>query len=264
MGSYNSVGFGASGIARSVLVFWVVILATLILPRFASGEIYANLEPVSGSSTVLRDSYSYSLDYINEQEGLVVGDKRFDSFDVVTTSSGDVSEPNLSNIKVTAVQIDGNYGLEFSSGWNAFAGQWVDSNIQFHTAILPSYISAGYAFDGNALALTAYGNKGNVSISENIYTSYPGSSDSIADEAVYYQSSTKKHVSDSVTFAKATDLWVVKDVYVYGATASGFAHLSKFVQTFSQTTPVPEPGTFALAGIGLLTLLGYAWRKQRA
>lgn len=268
---YNMTKFRAIDSMRVFLVFSVAALAIFILPKIGYGEIYADLEPEAGSPTVLRDSYSYSLDYINEQDGLVVGDMVFDSFDVTTVSSGSGAKPSISNICVNAVQINGNYGLEFTGVWNSLAGQWVDSTLQFHAAILPSYISAGNAFDENSLFLKGYGisksvKDGSVSISENIYNTYPGVADSIADEFVYYQSSSDKDVSDKASFSKVTDLWVVKDVFVYGGSGtSGMAHLSSFTQTFTQTTsPVPEPGTFALAGMGLLTLVGYAWRKRRA
>ncbi len=55
-------------------------------------------------------------------------------------------------------------------------------------------------------------------------------------------------------------------LYAFSEAKTG-AYVAKKMVDINVTTdasPVPEPGTFALAGMGLITLLGYVWRKRRA
>lgn len=148
----------------------------------------------------------------------------------------------------------------------ASGGQWVDSTIQYHVSILPDAVALGCVIDGNSLYTTgvaAINTTGGIaSISENLYSQYPGpDASSFADEGVYYMSPTNKQTLYTNTFAPVTDLWVVKDISVSGGSGPGVMHMSEFYQTFHQT---PEPSTLVLSTVGMLGLAAFAWRKRRS
>lgn len=69
----------------------------------------------------------------------------------------------------------------------------------------------------------------------------------------------------ALTSTTATHIWDPEGIGpIYGAAIdNGFMWLNSGGGT-TYGYAVPEPGTFALAGIGLLTLIAYAWRKQQA
>ncbi len=263
MSRHNSARRSACGAARAAVLFSVVLLTTS-LAGLSSGEIIAVLDqnPAPG---IWISSQSYSLDFVNSQQGIIVGDKKFDTFTVVTTKSKDALAPGIDEIHVTPVSIFGDLGFKFNSGWSAFAGQIADSTIQFHASILPEYVALGYAFKDNNLYITGFGTDqvyGLVSVSENLYHDYPSPiSTPFANKYVFYKSDTQNKYVDQRTFAPVTEMWIVKDVVANGGIAGsgGSAHISEFYQTFSQ---VPEPGSLALLFAGALGLVGFAFRRR--
>lgn len=265
MRSYNSSKCHVHASVSAGVILSSALLVFVIFPGFASGEIIADLQPVAGVSGLFRDVNSYNLDEINAAGGIIIGDKLFKWFDVVTTSSIGAIAPSSAEIAITAIQVDGDYGLKFNSGWSASTGQIADSTIEFHASILPDYVDLGYAFKDNALYITAYGNdteSGQVSVSENLYAEHPALGlGSFVDKFVYYVNEDNKKLLDLKDFAPITEMWIVKDVIANGGEGErGVAHLSEFYQTFSQ---IPEPGTLTLLGFGAFGLAAYAWRKRR-
>ncbi|NLF08658.1 MAG: PEP-CTERM sorting domain-containing protein [Pirellulaceae bacterium] len=266
MKSYNIYrnSFGGSTPAWVVLFVSFVIVAC-VSANLSAEPITVDLQPIAGDPNNLRDSQSHTLAEINEAGGIVIGDKLFDYFTVVTTKSIGAIAPGIDEIAITAVQINGNYGLKFNGGWSALAGQIADSTIEFRASILPEFVDMGYAFKDNALYITAFGNtteSGQVSVSENIYAEHPALAEKpFANKYVYFRNDNDQKTHDLKNFEPITEMWIVKDVIANGGIGTtGSAHLSEFYQTFSQ---VPEPGTFALLGFGAIGLAAYVWRKRR-
>ena len=87
---------------------------------------------------------------------------------------------------------------------------------------------------------------------------WTGTLDFDVDQILVNKGLTGKVTLATLTFDNA--------LYAFSESTSGAYVAKKMVDINVATSaaPVPEPGTLALAGIGLLTLLGYAWRKQRA
>jgi hypothetical protein len=248
------------------LLVALLFLTTLGWGASASGEIITNLLPVAGVSGVSFDSVSYSMADINAAGGILIGDKLFDSFIVTPSASANAVAPTAANIRITAVQINGDYGFKVNGLWMASGGQSVDTTIQFHAALTAAAVAQGHGIVGVNLVVTAVAGSnttgGVASISENVYPEFPGFGEpSLADMFTYYASQTNKSLRDTSSFAPVTDLWVVKDVGVSGGGGTGGAiAISEFYQTFHQA---PEPSAMVLLGIGVVGFGGVAWRKQR-
>lgn len=288
MGSHKSNKCRTQGTSRARITacFFAAFLAAFAWADFSSADtdLYIDdytFESVPNSPNLLEGSESYTLQQVIDAGGIVIGDKLFDSFTVTTVKSTGAVAPGASEIRITPIQIlksgepfGGDYGMRFNSLWSATPGGLSDSTISFHATILPSYAAQGYAFTDNSLWLTGYGATsssatGSVSVAENLYDVPPSSmTPSFADELAYYNTSANKKPSDTASFEPRTEMWIVKDVGAVGGIGdTGFAHLSEFYQTFSQTqiqVHVPEPGTLVIVLGAAAGLGGYLCRKRRA
>jgi len=199
---------------------------------------------------------SYTIEEVNLAGGIIVGDKLFDEFSVVSGPGA----PDASNISLTGVLLNGEYALKFNGGWLAGPGQTRDTTIIFQVTVTdPPWVI--YA---NTLSMAGHGASGDggVAITENVYLVNPDTvlnPQSIADKFVYYFSPAVQQTFDYAEFvdpdtqqpAAYASVWVVKDVVVTGGT-EGTAHLSNFYQAFLQ---VPEPASITLLGMGALFVL---------
>jgi len=246
-----------------------VVLVTVALPVVASAALIADLQ----------NPVSYTIEEVNNNGGIQVGDKLFSGFVVTTTKTVTATAPEADAIAVTGVQdTNGDLGLRFNGPWVAAAGQFADSTIKFKVEIVDPELSEGWVISDSSLWLTAIGvssttDGGIVSVSQSVYDidPYPGpvdDDDLIGDNIVHYIDMTDKDLLDGMDFEDAQgdpvalpEVWVVSDVIANGglATGTGVAHISEFTQTFSQ---VPEPATAGLLVLGGLLVL--ARHRRRA
>ena len=220
-----------------------------------------------------------SIVQISQAGGLEVGDKIFADFGVASSGNA-VYQPTAAEITVSGTFLNGDYGLQFNGGWFALPGQTLDTAINFDVTVAPSGApnlikDAGLFMDGvmlNSLPSSF------VQVQESVYAAppVPGGhpTNLVPGEGVYANSSGEINGVDQGFILNGVpvaypEVWVIKDIMLYGGTIppSGIippgpnTAVSWITQTYSQT---PEPSTFALLGVALLSLLGYAacaWRR---
>jgi hypothetical protein len=212
-----------------------------------------------------------SIADVNAQGGLLVGDKLFEDF-VVISSGNAPFLPTAADIRISGLLVGGDYGVSFNGPWFALTNQVLDTTIKFKVSVFPQ--DTGVLIKDNTLGLTAFAVNNSdafVSITENVYSAPPPQPQSIADKFVY-ASQPSSVLMDHENFhgpsggpAAYPEVWVVKDILLYGGSTAVPGHpgafLSEFTQTFSQ---VPEPQTLALLACGLPGLALMLWRRRRA
>jgi len=231
-------------------------LAALVLSAHAQAAIQVDLTVPIGQRP------SYSIEQVQAEGGIIVGDKLFDEFRVTTTTQGGGLAPNAAGIAVTGIQVSGELGLIFNGGWTAGAGQIADTTIGFRVSVVEPFLSQGFLITDNTLFSTAMNatNGGIASVIETVYPMDPlvfppNVNNPLAFKDIVFDSNNNTiKLFDHKEFGGAfAEVWVVKDVIVNGSVnQGGQAHISEFVQTFSQ---IPEPSSLALVAGGVLLLI---------
>jgi hypothetical protein len=212
-----------------------------------------------------------SIAEVNAQGGLLVGDKLFTDFSVVSSGNAPFL-PTAADIRISGLLSDGDYGVSFNGPWFALTNQVLDTTIKFKVSVFPE--NTGVLIKDNTLGLTAFAVNNSdafVSITENVYSAPPPQSQSIADKFVF-ATATSSALLDHENFHDATggpaafpEVWVVKDILLYGGSTAVPGHpgafLSEFTQSFSQTQ-VPEPQAIALLACALPGIALVLWRRR--
>jgi hypothetical protein len=191
---------------------------------------------------------------------LIFGDKMLSEIDVVGTSRGGALAPDADSIYVQGGYDDvtGNYGLWFLPLWGAFSGQTVDATLNFKISILPGYDN--YFITDVEMYITGASatGDGGVGIGEIVRTAPPPEGSEIAFLTCSVHESKVK-LYDYGEFAPRKEIWIwSKDIFISGG-EDGEAHLSGFLQLYSQ---VPEPATIVL--LGTAGLWAFTRKKRSA
>jgi hypothetical protein len=215
---------------------------------------------LSGPTTKQSWASPITLSDLIAQNGSVqVGNLIFSQFSYAPTGQ----MPTASNVTVnTYVDASGNAGLHFGGGFtDAYDGsgatqQASDAVLSFRVAAVGGLLDA-VQLSGNPQVLGP-GN-GVVSVTENFQAGKQPVQMSIYNAINNGVSS--QNLQDAASFAPVQSLQVVtKDIFAFNQ--GGFPTISVIDQTFS-TTPIPEPGTIFLVGMGSLALAAHRRRCRR-
>ena len=224
-----------------------IALLVLCLAQLAGAELFQTM----------------SFDEIN-RSGMQVGDKLFSNFSIVNYVDGTLAvAPDVNQVQVTGICIDGNFGIRFNAPWLAGSESVVNSTISFQIQVLPE---SGLYIAGNMFALTASNvgsDNGFISAVETVWDAEPGSigANRLSSLGLYDSADPlNRKLSDQRDFlvdgepVHLRQVWIRKDITLLGGGEGQFGptHLSEFTQTFSQ---VPEPASVGMLGSGVIVAL---------
>lgn len=217
---------------------------------------------------------------------ITAGDKVFDSFTSLSYVATDGRSANYANIDVTALNdggMDPGPGLRFTvvngelavTGGVDVTGQGLSNFIDLAFGFRVT-APAGKLIKDNTLAFPPGGaslfysddqsNDLGVRIQEWVGDAFvdPTTSGYIYTEFSNLDGTLNSVIPASSNFAPQQSVYVTKDILVWAADATDTATLFGFDQRFSQQlNNVPEPGTLALAALGVLGALGIGRRRNR-
>ena len=189
-----------------------------------------------------------------------IADKTFGSWSFSSSASGGATLVQASTIAYKPLPTLNNPGVLFSFGFAAGIGQVQDETFGF-TVTVPS--GAAPITDIHLLMLgAAFSGTGSASIAESVCLGDLFADGCAAGKIVglsTFDNSTLVMLSDSITFAPVTVVDVIKDLQLTGGTY-GTAVVSVMENQFSEGT-IPESGTLAFVGIGVLCLGGLLRRR---
>jgi hypothetical protein len=190
--------------------------------------------------------------------GCTIGDKLFSSFQYLASAGGGAVAPTSSEVSVAPFLGFGHPSIIFASGgWTAFQGQFVNSSIGFKVTVLDptqDITSVNLGMAGGSIGT----NTGAI-ISETVL--YKGGS---ASTGVFnIQGVGPPFGTTGPLPAGLKEVIALKDILVTAFSAPeplAFAKISIVLQTFVQTTAIPEPATMAGVGAALIGL--YLLRRR--
>ena len=195
-------------------------------------------------------------DLIDHKTFINSGDKQFGEF--FYSKVGDMPAASAINV-IPITDANGNFGIEFQGGFADLpGGSASDALIKYTVCVTdPNMRIVDAHMHGNP---AVSGGSGAFQISETFLQD-----DIIHDMSIFDISNGTTHqtqLTDGTPLSGAFKwLHVQKDIFAFAGT--GLATMSFVDQTFSQKPVVPEPGTMALLGAGVIGSLGMFSRRRK-
>lgn len=241
---------------RRFFNLFVAGLAVTVL--FNSVTVYAG-HYVTGSTTLgylLEDSANGIVFYGDEASGNYKVATNFQNL----VQIGDINlDPYNIGVNVISKTVLGKveHGIRFSGNWLLEDGpKFYDMSFDFDARIHGSLDP----FSDNTLEVTGgISGDGTVTIAENVTD--PLTLDTLANKLVKIHPGDVNTIDHQKFPDYVREISVSKDLAMETYAIGDDAFVSHFDQTFSQG--VPEPGSFVLAGLGAMGLLGMTYGRRR-
>lgn len=191
-----------------------------------------------------------------------IGGITFSDFTAVLTFQGTETPTDLSGLQIIPETLGPNAGFQIAGGFSAFGlpqtpTSFVDLMLHYKATSSVGLINdVELSFNGSILHDLAF-----ASVVEKVYSD--ANLQNVIGTAIVQ---TPTPQSTHIVLSEAVNtVWVTKDIMLnaFYVGENGIVVVSDINQTLS-TTPVPEPGTMMLLGVGFLGLAIYGKRRKNA